>query len=384
MNAKRLHVGDIVVVERRKWEDLLLVIASSGYELIGPTIRDGAIVYDRLTSPSDLPVGWTDEQEAGKYRLKRRQDQALFGYAVGPYSWKMFLHPPVRRLWRAKRKTNSFYILPEKDLTPKYAFIGVRPCELHAINLQDQVFLDGAYADPEYQHRRKKLFVLVVNCGVASGTCFCVSMGTGPRVTSGFDLAVTEVLRNNRHDFVVNVGSERGAKVLSNVHHQAALDSDIRVVEAIAAETVNHMGRTLDTEGIKELLYDAYEHPRWDHTAARCLTCSNCTMVCPTCFCTTVEDVTDITGKLAERWQKWDSCFTVDFSYIHGGSVRATTKSRYRQWITHKLATWIDQFGRSGCVGCGRCITWCPVGIDLTEELRAIRESPLLSQEKSA
>ena len=134
------------------------------------------------------------------------------------------------------------------------------------------------------------------------------------------------------------------------------------------------MGRELDTTDIRELLYRNYEHPRWDEVAERCLACGNCTMVCPTCFCTTVEDVTDLAGEHVERHQRWDSCFTIDYSHIHGGAVRGSTRSRYRQWMTHKLATWIDQFGSSGCVGCGRCITWCPVGIDITEEARAIRE----------
>ena len=99
-------------------------------------------------------------------------------------------------------------------------------------------------------------------------------------------------------------------------------------------------------------------------------------MVCPTCFCTTVEDGTDLAGESAERTRRWDSCFTIDFSYVHGGSVRLRSRSRYRQWMTHKLATWIDQFGSSGCVGCGRCITWCPVAIDITEEVAAIRADP--------
>ena len=138
---------------------------------------------------------------------------------------------------------------------------------------------------------------------------------------------------------------------------------------ATARKVAEQMGRELETDGLRELLERNREHPRWDEVSERCLTCGNCTMVCPTCFCTSVEDVTDLTGEEAERWREWDSCFSLDFSYVVGGSVRSSSRSRYRQWMTHKLGTWWDQFGSSGCVGCGRCITWCPVGIDVTEEL---------------
>jgi ferredoxin len=137
------------------------------------------------------------------------------------------------------------------------------------------------------------------------------------------------------------------------------------------------MTRAVRTEGIRELLAATLDHPRWDDVASRCLTCTNCTLVCPTCFCSTVEDVTDLTGRTAERWRRWDSCFTLGHSYLHGGSVRSTARDRYRQWLTHKLGTWIDQFGHSGCVGCGRCITWCPVGIDITEEVAALGAAPV-------
>jgi len=377
MKRGPLHVHDKVIVESLHFEHLLHNLSAQGYELIAPTIRDNAIVYDRLSSSNELPSGWTDEQQGGKYRLKRRPDNALFGYAVGPDAWKKFLHPPIRLLWQAKRDSNSFQVLPEDHSCPKYAFIGVRSCELHAMAIQDRVFLSEPYVDPSYKSRRERVFIVAVNCGVAGGTCFCASMKTGPRVTSGFDLLLTEVLRDERHYLVTEIGTELGATVLAEVPNEPATEFDNHFVETILSNTTSHMGRDLDTEGIKDLLYRNYENPRWDATATRCLTCSNCTMVCPTCFCTTVEDVTDLAGQYAERWQKWDSCFTMDFSYIHGGNVRATTKSRYRQWLTHKLATWIDQFGTSGCVGCGRCITWCPVGIDLTEEVRAIRESEL-------
>ena len=369
-----------VVIERERLQRLFGVLREKGYRVIGPTVCEGAIVYDESRSVDDLPHGWTDEQQGGTYRLKRSTDEALFGYVVGPHSWKGFLHPPVQRLWRAKRNGDGFQVQEEKQEAPKYAFIGVRSCELHAMSIQDKVFTGEQYVDPIYKSRRERAFIVAVNCGQAGGTCFCASMQTGPKTTSGFDLTLTEVLQGGRHYFVVEVGTERGADVLNEIPHRPANSQDEEIADRITTATARQMGRTMDTTNLKGLLYRNYEHPRWDEVATRCLTCANCTMVCPTCFCTTVEDVTDLTGEQAERWRKWDSCFTMDFSYIHGGSVRGTPKSRYRQWMTHKLATWIDQFGTSGCVGCGRCITWCPVGIDITEEVRAIRESETIGR----
>jgi hypothetical protein len=375
MSAAQLQIGSSVTIESKQLDLLLQALRTQGFDVVGPTVRDGAIVYDHLASINDLPAGWTDEQDGGKYRLKRRADSALFGYAVGPHSWKRFLHPPIQRLWSAKRDGHSFQVISQRPKGVKFAFLGVRACELHAIAIQDKVFLGDRYVDPVYKSRRENIFLVAVNCGQAGGTCFCVSMKTGPKATVGYDIAMTEVVQEGRHFFVMEAGTERGAVLLSGIPHERTNPQDSEKAEGIVAETARHMGRKLDPAGLKELLYRNYEHPRWDNVAARCLTCANCTMVCPTCFCTTVEDVTDLSGEHAERWRKWDSCFTLDFSYLHGGSVRATPKSRYRQWMTHKLGTWIDQFGTSGCVGCGRCITWCPVGIDITEEVRVIRET---------
>lgn len=355
-------------------ERLVGLLAARGYEVVGPTVRDQAILYDGIASINDLPKGWTDEQDGGVYRLKRRDDDAIFGYAVGPHSWKKCLFPPRSRLWRAQRTGDGFEIETEKGPAPRYAFIGVRPCDLRAIGVQDRVFLGGDYADDIYKARRENAFIVAVNCGHAGGTCFCVSMGTGPAAESGYDLVLTEVLEDG-HYFVVNAGSKAGAEVLAGIPWREATEAEVAAARRVVEETASNMGRTLETANIKELLYANYEHPRWEEVAKRCLSCANCTMVCPTCFCSTVEDITDLTGEHAERRRRWDSCFTMDHSYIHGGSVRSSTMSRYRQWMTHKLATWTDQFGTSGCVGCGRCITWCPVGIDIAEEAIAIRES---------
>jgi ferredoxin len=366
--------GEHVVLSRQGLRALLEALRALGYTLVGPTIRQGAIVYAEIDGVDDLPAGWTEAQEAGTYRLQRRDDEALFGYAVGPQSWKQFFFLPRLRLWRARREGTSFTVAPDAGPPPRLALIGARACDLHAIAVQDRTFLAGTHRDPDYAARREGTFVVAVNCGQAGGTCFCVSMGTGPRVTAGFDLALTELL-DAPHRFLVEIGSEAGAAVLARLGPEPATDADRRAGEAIVERTARSMGRALDTQDIKDLLYRNYEHKRWDEVAARCLTCANCTLVCPTCFCATVEDTSDLTGEHAERWRAWDSCFTLDHSYIHGGSVRTSPRARYRQWLTHKLATWIDQFGTSGCVGCGRCITWCPVGIDLTEEVAAIRAS---------
>ena len=373
------------VIERGGLEELLGALRRRGFTPIGPTVRQGAIVYEELESASDLPAGWTDVQDGGTYRLQRREDDALFGHNVGPNSWKNHLFPPTLKLWTARRSEDGELEVEEEVAEPpRHAFIGVRSCDLHAIAVQDRTFVDGPWADRDYQARREGAFIVAVNCGQAGGTCFCVSMDTGPRASSGYDLALTELLDDAGHRFLVEVGSERGAELLAELPGRPAAGGDEQAADAVVERTAAQMGRTLDTTDIRDMLYRNREHPRWDEVADRCLTCGNCTMVCPTCFCSSVEDVTDLAGEEATRERSWESCFTLEHSYIHGGSVRTSGKARYRQWMTHKLASWIDQFGTSGCIGCGRCITWCPVAIDITEEAAVIRATDLGEQAPEA
>ena len=366
-----------LTISRDRFARLLEILREDGYRLVGPTVRDGAIVHDTISGAGDLPEGFGESQERGTYRLESRGDRALFGYAVGPHSWKASFFAPTVPLWRARRKDGSFVVLEQGVREqPPLALIGARSCDLHAIAIQDRVFLEGDAVDPAYAARRRRTFVVAVNCGRAGGTCFCVSMGTGPRATLGFDLALTELLDDRGHRFVVEIGSEPGRDAIARIGAEETTPEDREAADAVVARTAEHMGRQMPTDGIKELLYASVDHPRWDDVAARCLACANCTLACPTCFCSTVEDRTDLAGEVAERVQRWDSCFTMEHSHVHGGSVHASIKSRYRQWLTHKLASWIDQFGTSGCVGCGRCITWCPAAIDITEEVAALREAP--------
>ena len=315
-------------IDRTGLDELLAALGRRGLEVIGPTVRDGAIVYDEIAGCDDLPAGWTDEQDGGTYRLRRREDEALFGYAVGPQSWKRFLHPPELTLWRARRGADGELEVERgaADEPPSYAFIGVRSCELHAIAIQDQVLMEGAYPDPFYRARRESAFIVAVNCTVAGGTCFCVSMETGPRAEGGYDLALTEVIEDGRPLLRLRGrqrARRRGARPSCRSATAGAGGARRRRGRRRPRRRAT-MGRAMETDGIKELLYDNLEHPRWDEVSERCLTCGNCTMVCPTCFCTTVEDVTDLAGETAERTRQWDSCFTLDFSYVHGGSVRSS------------------------------------------------------------
>jgi ferredoxin len=360
--------------------EIVSVLRAGGRRVIAPVVRDGAIVPAPVTSADELPVGWTDEQDAGRYRLRRRADAARFGYAVGPQSWRRYLTPVRERLWQADRDDSGFVVTPEPHAEPPLAFLGVRPCELAALAVQDRVQFGATTVDGRYARRRADLIVIAVDCGTPAATCFCTSMGTGPRSGPGADLVLTEIL-DGEHRFLAVPAGDRGAELLAAVAHRPARSEDEAAAAHVTATAVAHMRRAMDTEGLPELLAGTLEHPRWDDVAARCLACANCTLVCPTCFCTDTEDVTDLTGDHAERWRVWDSCFSLDFSYVHGGTVRTSTRSRYRQWLTHKLGTWWDQFGTSGCVGCGRCIAWCPVGIDLTVEVAALRATPTVGGE---
>jgi ferredoxin len=362
------------VLELSNFPELFEVLIADGYRVMGPTVQGGAIVYDDLASAAALPIGWTDRQDAGAYKLERRDDDALFGYVVGPQSWKRIFHPPAATVWSGLRSEDGFETSPPG--TPdRYALIGVRACELAAIAVQDGVFLGGDFVDGVYRDRRSGSFLVAVNCTEPGGTCFCTSMGTGPGVTQGFDLVLTEVIDGSGHYFVVEAGSDAGAGVLDRLPTRAAEEAEVEGASSLVDDAAGRMGRTLDPTDIVDLLLGNPSHPRWEQVAQRCLSCANCTMACPTCFCASVEDEIDLDGSAARRVRRWDSCFNDEFSYLHGGSLRTSTSARYRQWMTHKLASWVVQYGTSGCVGCGRCITWCPVGIDITEEVAAMRES---------
>ncbi|MEV4129564.1 4Fe-4S dicluster domain-containing protein [Nocardia sp. NPDC049707] len=390
--------GDTEVIDRAGLDRLVDVLRDNGYRVIGPQLRDSAIVLDELDSGTQLPGGWGVETAPGRYRVYRRADAAVFAHSAGPGSWKQFLLPPRRKVWETGPDLNP---RPAEQVPVRMAFLGVRGCDLAAISVLGRVLGGGAHPDPAYvgpsgtraagpadtavpgaeprddrglPGADQTPFIVAVNCTEPGGVCFCASMGTGPGVAPGYDLALTERLDADGHRFLVDIGSEVGARILAQVTTRPADATEVSEARAAVSAAAGRMGRTMPDTDIRTLVRDSRESPHWQDVASRCLACANCTMVCPTCFCTSTEDVTDLTGEHAERWERWASCFELDFSYQHGGSVRQSGAGRYRQWLSHKLGTWYDQFGSSGCVGCGRCIAWCPAGIDLTAEVARLAE----------
>lgn len=353
---------------------LIDALQQAGFACIAPQVRDGAIVYAVLDDADKLPWGMRDHQVPGAYRLEKIDAHQAFAFSNGPQAIKPQLFKPREVVWRVVRNASGQLVFePNQAESEPIAMIGARACDLAAMAIQDNVFLQRQHVDPHYQARRNQLFVVAVNCSYSSQNCFCVSAGSGPEVKQQYDLLMTEI-----HDgFVVQAGSERGQDILLKLQLDFTKKLQDRLATDVIQKTIAMQTKVMPLNNnvvLRDLLFSNLNHPHWEEVASRCLSCGNCTQVCPTCFCHSEVEAPDLDGHQSDHVREWDSCFTAGHSYISGKVVRDDTAKRYRQWLTHKVGSWFDQFGESGCVGCGRCISWCPVGIDITESLKSIVE----------
>jgi len=376
MTDQFLEIGTIVSIQKTQLDNLIAQLVKMGYEVIGPKAKDHTIIHAPLKTAAELPLGYSCNQEPGKYQLVKNGHQNYFDYVTSAQGWKPYFFPPRTELlkFRLQKGEKTLWELEkiEREI-PRYALLGVRPCDLAAIEVQDRVFIREEWCDQVYRDRRENSFIVAVNCMQSGGTCFCCSMGTGPEAKSGFDLCLTEL----ENTFLVEVGSEAGRRVLNPkfVTWVPASAFMLKSASKGLEATRKQMGRQLPNPNDLEVqLLEQLEHPEWAAVAKRCLNCASCTQVCPTCFCWDATDHTQLPGDSVVRVREWDSCFNPDYSYVAHGNTRPNTRSRYRQWLTHKFASWYTQFDTAGCTGCGRCITWCPAGIDHVEEIEKIRE----------
>lgn len=354
---------------RQDFPQLLTAIQQAGYTCIGPQVRDGTIVYDQLDTVEQLPFNFQDQQSPGRYRLTTEETGRYFGWANGAEALKPLTFAAREVIWQATKDNNGQLnfqeVLPEVE---NLAIIGIKSCDLAALHLQDHHFAFNTYADHYYNRRRRQLLLIAVDCDYPAETCFCASTGDGPHASTGFDLALTELAEG----FLLRAKSTRGQALIEQLPTRDATTFQHSQAMKQYEKAVSQQTRQLPSHNLNATLFNQLEHPRWKAVGQRCLSCGNCTAVCPTCFCHNEVENLSLDGKKSEHYRQWDSCFTVSHSYMHSFILREETYLRYRQWLTHKLGSWHDQYGRSGCVGCGRCITWCPVGIDITEEATAI------------
>ena len=363
------------VLDRPGLDELIAALASDGYQVFGPAVVDAAIRYQPIGDVGDLPEGVRDIQGPGTYRLESRSDDALFGYTVGPSSLADLFFPPRRPVWTATRDNGTITFTPVAPENRPIAVVGARACEVAAAEIQDVVLTGGAYVDADYASRRDQSFIVTVDCTEPGDSCFCGSMDTGPAARHGYDLGLTETRVDDAWVYVGRVGSEAGERMIGRITHRGAYPPEVSRASSMISTATASMGRQLSIAGVAEFLAANPTHPNWESIAERCLACGNCTQACPTCFCVSTVDTASLDGSMSLRESRWDSCFSLDFSYMGGRPHRSSVGARYRQWLTHKMSGWVDQFGMLGCVGCGRCITWCPVGIDLTVEIPEMMNS---------
>ncbi len=373
--ADTLAIGATVLVGLDGLDAIIAKLKDGGYRVIGPRFDHGAIVHGEIAGTADLPRGRRDVQAPGAYRVEERRDGALLGFAAAAHPWKPLLLPALVTLWTARRDGAGMAVERAREELPRLAFFAMRPCDLAALRILDRVLLQRAFTDEDYRRRRAGLFVVAANCTDPASTCFCTSMGTGPRSKGGHDLAITELTGTGAPRFAVEIGTRAGAELMSSMPSRAMRQEDRDALREAQERAVASVARRVETDGLPEWLAANPDHPNWREAAGRCLTCGNCTAVCPTCFCTTSREVTALAGDRTEHQRLWDSCFTSGFSYIHGGTIRASAAARLRHRVNHKLGAWHAQFGTAGCVGCGRCTTWCPAAIDMTTEICMMRDA---------
>ena len=342
---------------------LLALLREDGFRIVAPSHTGGTVTLAEIADPDELAVGLA--LEAGPGRTRVISSPAMFGSIGGPESMKRWQHPAQKLIWQGERGKEGFTgsAVVEESAGP-VAFFGVRACDLAGARV-----LAKAVRRPLGEQD----LVISLRCTSSAPTCFCTTMGTGPDVApEAADLILTEVLEP-KHRFIATAASDRGSALLARVDAKPATEADVKAADQLVAAVAASMAKAFDPQEARMVL-DRPTTSGWEEVGARCMACGNCTAVCPTCFCVTVVDRTDPAATKAERIMKWDSCYTPGFSEMHGGPVRSQISSRYRQWVSHKVSWWWEQFGTAGCVGCGRCIVWCPVGIDIRKEVAAAIE----------
>lgn len=335
-------------------EKLILALKSRGLAVLAYKLQGDLPVFGEVGSLRDILVEYSDLQSPGSYKLVK--DMRGF-FRHSQYSPKYFLHPPIQDVYEV---SDDFNIAQTRTNPVPTALFGIKPCDLAAIEVLDKIL----ECDDVYQARRSSIaYIIVEECVEPGGTCFCGSVGAGPSVTKGYDVAYTRL----DDKVLFKVGSSKGMELIEKLGLAKAPEKLLRKYEELLVDAKRKASRLPPLETIAKALEDvAPAEEFWRYVSARCVGCTNCNMVCPTCFCTEFVDYANLTGN-ARRERQWFGCLSYTYGQVAGQHFRPELLMRYRHFVLHKFVFYQKQIGLPGCVGCGRCITWCPMGIDLRE-----------------
>jgi len=341
---------------------IVAVLMAEGYTVIGPKDKKLALNLEKLSSPDELALGFVSEEKEGYYRLKPAKTLAID--AAKPMNSPKYYTEKANQLLYTASQVNNQWEFKTAVVEPEpIAFFGLNACDVASLYILDLTFKQE-FKDPVYEKNRQAVqFVVGVNCTHPGNNCFCSTYNTGPRLTYPYDLGLTCL----GETYLVEAGSQKGKEVLAKLKSEPASQAHLQQKETLLEKAKKQMSKAFNLKKACQVLADNYEHPYWDEPSERCLSCANCINVCPTCYCYQIYRRANLSADEVAVFRSLDACHHLEFAAVHGGNFRPRRVDRLRHWVNHKIFWTIEQYGVPGCVGCGRCITWCPTAIDITE-----------------
>jgi len=337
---------------------LIEVLKAYGYVTYGYKVSRGAVIFDELRNLEDMPLKYRDVQGPGSYRLIEGN-----GVRHSFASPKEVIHPARQELFNVDSNGGVSYPPIESK---KIALVGIKSCDLASIKVMDRILSN----DDSYNARRKEALTIVEECINPGDTCFCGSLGTGPYVSEDFDLAYARI--DDDH-VLFKYGSRVGLNLVKRLGLKPASEELVNTYSSLMSEAKEKTSPLKfglsDIEN--SMLKSMSDVDLWKKLSEKCVGCANCNLVCPTCFCTEFLDDLKLDNS-ASRVRFWVGCLSYVYGLVAGTHFRPELYMRYRHFVLHKFLFYRKQIGLVGCVGCGRCITWCPVGIDLRKTVSEV------------
>lgn len=339
------------ILDKKRLDDWIAALTS--YDVHAPAQEEGIWNFQPTSGPARLDHTNT-KQPPKEFAFPQREVFFTFEQIKG----------------EAPRLTQ---VLPQ---APRHAVFGVRPCDGRGVPRMDKVFNDHV-EDTYYNTRRRNVAYVGLACNKPpSANCFCLSVGGSPVSTDGLDVLMTDLGDRYFVAAVTEAGKAlmtEGAKVFSEPSA-----ADQKQVKQMHAAAVAHPQRAVNNpDQAPAKLKASFKSPLWDELARACIGCGICTFLCPTCHCFDIND--EVQGKAplkGQRVRTWDNCQFPDFTmHSSGHNPREGTGARLRQRVGHKFQYFYENFGMHQCVGCGRCITECPVGIDIINVVNKVAEN---------